>query len=157
MFLLFVQGCMIFLLLLLECVRIYGHHALEAGINIGCSILLGYYWGLNGIIGGVILSLLLIIFCWKPYFLFRYGFRDSIKGYIFVCLKYLLLIFLASFITYQIINVFMYIEVDNIMQWMMKACLCVGVYFIVSVVLFRTFDSTFFKFINRIVTLIYKR
>lgn len=131
--------------------------ALEAGINIGCSILLGYYWGLNGIIGGVILSLLLIIFCWKPYFLFRYGFRDSIKGYIFVCLKYLLLIFLASFITYQIINVFMYIEVDNIMQWMMKACLCVGVYFIVSVVLFRTFDSTFFKFINRIVTLIYKR
>lgn len=51
----------------------------------------------------------------------------------------------------------MYIEVDNIMQWMMKACLCVGVYFIVSVVLFRTFDSTFFKFINRIVTLIYKR
>ena len=74
-----------------------------------------------------------------------------------MCLKYLLLIFLASFITYQIINVFMYIEVDNIMQWMMKACLCVGVYFIVSVVLFRTFDSTFFKFINRIVTLIYKR
>lgn len=47
--------------------------ALEAGINIGCSILLGYYWGLNGIIGRSNFKFIVIIFCWKPYFLFRHG------------------------------------------------------------------------------------
>ena len=131
--------------------------ALEAGINIGCSILLGYYWGLNGIIGGVILSLFLIIFCWKPYFLFRYGFRDSIKEYIVVCLKYLLLIFLAAFATYQIVNTFIYIEVDNIIQWGMKACVCVAIYFIISIMLFLVLDSTFLRFFNRVILLIYKK
>lgn len=35
----------------------------EACINIGCSIWFGYLWGLPGILVGVLLSLLLIIFC----------------------------------------------------------------------------------------------
>ena len=53
----------------------------EACINIGCSIWFGYLWGLPGILAGVLLSLLLIIFLWKPYFLFGWGFRISKKHY----------------------------------------------------------------------------
>lgn len=43
----------------------------EAVINISSSILMGYYWGLNGVLAGVLLSQVIIIFWWKPYFLFR--------------------------------------------------------------------------------------
>ena len=53
----------------------------EACINIGCSIWFGYLWGLPGILAGVLLSLLLIIFLWKPYFLFGWGFRISVLHY----------------------------------------------------------------------------
>ena len=45
----------------------------EATLNLGLSVLFGRLWGLNGILGGVLVSLLLIVVLWKPFFLFRYG------------------------------------------------------------------------------------
>ena len=45
----------------------------EAALNIGFSILLGCYWGLNGIIVGILISQIAIISFWKPFFLFRGG------------------------------------------------------------------------------------
>ena len=47
--------------------------AAEATINIGCSILFGWLWNLPGILGGVLLSQILIILIWKPILLFRKG------------------------------------------------------------------------------------
>lgn len=43
----------------------------EASINISFSVLFGYFWGLNGVLAGVLLSLVVMIVSWKPYFLFR--------------------------------------------------------------------------------------
>ena len=54
----------------------------EAAINICASIAGGALWGLNGILGGAILSMLLIIFLWKPYFLFSQGMKCSIIHYV---------------------------------------------------------------------------
>ncbi len=48
---------------------------IEASLNIGGSILLGYYWGLNGILLAVVASLSIMIEGWKPIFLFREGLR----------------------------------------------------------------------------------
>lgn len=42
----------------------------EASLNIGCSVLLGKFFGLNGIISGVLISLVIIMMIWKPYYLF---------------------------------------------------------------------------------------
>lgn len=53
----------------------------EAAINLGCSILFGYWWGLNGIILGSNLSLILIVLIWKPYYTFRYGLKSSSFNY----------------------------------------------------------------------------
>ncbi len=50
----------------------------EAAINLGLSVFLGYFWGLNGILLGVAVSLLLVIFLWKPYFLFSQGLNEKI-------------------------------------------------------------------------------
>lgn len=59
----------------------------EATLNIGLSVLLGYYWGLNGILLGVCISLFLVIFCWKPYYLFRKGLKESFHKYIGILIK----------------------------------------------------------------------
>ena len=53
----------------------------EAALNIGLSILLGYFYGLNGILSGVLISLIVIVELWKPYFLFRYGLKESLRKY----------------------------------------------------------------------------
>lgn len=55
----------------------------EAIINLGCSILFGHWWGLNGIIMGSNLSLILIVLIWKPYYTFKYGLEASYINYYF--------------------------------------------------------------------------
>ncbi|MBR1503841.1 MAG: sugar transporter [Prevotella sp.] len=67
--------------------------AVEAIINLGGSILLGYLWGLNGILFGSNLSLVLIVLLWKPYYLFSHGFKTSSAGY-YVQYAWLILILL---------------------------------------------------------------
>ena len=54
----------------------------EAILNLGCSILLGYYFGINGVLLGSIISLVIIVLCWKPYFLFTKGLKEPITKYI---------------------------------------------------------------------------
>lgn len=59
----------------------------EAILNIGLSVLFGYYWGLNGILLGVFSSLFLVIFCWKPFYLFKKGLKENFKKYLYCLLK----------------------------------------------------------------------
>ena len=61
----------------------------ESILNLGCSIGLGYFYGLHGILGGVIISQVLVVFMWKPYFLFSQGLREPISAYIVLYLKHL--------------------------------------------------------------------
>ncbi len=59
----------------------------EAALNIGFSVLLGYFYGIDGVLWGAIISLLLIIMCWKPYFLFRCGLKQSLLIYLKIFFK----------------------------------------------------------------------
>ena len=62
----------------------------EAVINLGFSIGLGYFYGLHGILLGVIISQLIIIFTWKPYFLFTKGLKEPVWIYAVLYAKHLL-------------------------------------------------------------------
>lgn len=76
----------------------------EAGLNVGCSILLGYFWGLNGIIVGIFISQFIIISLWKPYFLFKEGLQIKAKRF-FMPASYRLgisvVLFLLSFYAFK--------------------------------------------------------
>ena len=72
----------------------------ESILNLGCSIGLGYFYGLHGILGGVIISQVLVIFTWKPYFLFSQGLRESIWVYIVLYVKHLA----VGFVCYGVVR-----------------------------------------------------
>lgn len=55
----------------------------EGSINLGCSIFFGYLWGLNGILLGSNISLILIVLIWKPYYTFKKGLKSSVLYYYF--------------------------------------------------------------------------
>ena len=61
----------------------------EAVINLGLSIGLGYYYGLHGILMGAIISQLLLVYMWKPYFLFTRGMKEPVWSYVMLFFKHL--------------------------------------------------------------------
>ncbi|MGN0202274.1 MAG: lipopolysaccharide biosynthesis protein [Candidatus Cryptobacteroides sp.] len=68
----------------------------EAVLNVGLSVLGGYLYGLNGILGGALVSQLVIGFLWKPYFLFRWGLHEPVMIYVKMYAKYLLISVIAA-------------------------------------------------------------
>lgn len=77
----------------------------ETVLNIGLSVLLGYFFGLHGILAGVLISLFIIVFCWKPYLLFRYGLRKQFKIYIWMYIKHCVIILFAFLVSQYFISV----------------------------------------------------
>lgn len=59
-----------------------GAPVVETILNLGCSLALGAVWGLNGVLLGVNISLILVVVCWKPYYLYRHGFKMSPWHYV---------------------------------------------------------------------------
>lgn len=72
---------------------------IEAALNIGLSILLGYFYGLNGIILGVLISLLIIVVIWKPYFLFSRVMSKETQVYFKLYFKNIILIVMGLIIS----------------------------------------------------------
>lgn len=79
---------------------------IEATINIGLSVLFGYFFGLNGILSGVLFSLVVIVLLWKPYFLFTRAIRGKLKEYIRIYGIHFFLLAIAWFLSTLIINCF---------------------------------------------------
>lgn len=77
--------------------------AAEAIIFIFTAIIGGYLWQLEGVLLGSITSLLIIVYGWKPYFLFKKGFKLSLKCYWLGFFKLLIISFLTLF-TFDFIN-----------------------------------------------------
>jgi O-antigen/teichoic acid export membrane protein len=73
---------------------------IEASLNIGLSFLIGYFMGLDGVLLGVIISLFVIIFLWKPYYLFSRGLKVSIWLYVKMYAKHLAILILSVVIFY---------------------------------------------------------
>lgn len=85
---------------------------IEAAINIGFSVLLGYMFGLPGILGGVTLSLLLVVFLWKPFFLFRKGLKEPITMYVRMYFKHIV-VFIISFVACYYLSSLINISADS--------------------------------------------
>lgn len=61
----------------------------EASLNVGLSVLLGGLFGLNGVLSGVLISLIVVVLMWKPVFLFGINLRHGLKRYVKIYFQHL--------------------------------------------------------------------
>ena len=86
----------------------------ETCINLGGSILFGSLWGLNGVLLGVNLSLILIVLFWKPYYTFRYGMKTSVVPYFTQYALHLIVLIGGGLIAKFVMKLISYDESDLI-------------------------------------------
>lgn len=113
--------------------------AVEAAINIGGCLLFGYFWGISGVILGTLLSTILIVCIWKPYFLFTKGFYQSPwHCYFLPLLKRLLLLG---------VNAAVIIYIETIIRPTLDNYLSIGLYLcILSIVIIPFIYGQFYLF-----------
>lgn len=113
----------------------------EAMLNLGFSILLGYYWGLAGILIGVSISLLLIVCCWKPYFLYKQGFKEKIGEYVRLYVKYIGVMLLSAWLCVEFTKICVGDIVDSYGTWGLYCLMVLSIYTVCSLPLLYLFDS----------------
>lgn len=122
---------------------------IEAVLNLGLSVILGYYYGLTGILSGVLISLLVMVVGWKPYFLYRYGFQESVWEYVWRYTKLLCLMALACLLSEWLISDYVDTAGLNYGEWMSAACFTAGSYILISLGIFCLADKAARDFLSR--------
>lgn len=81
----------------------------ESAVYLVAALVCGQVYGLEGILMGNILSSFVIIYCWKPYFLFAKGFKISVVTYWIKWITYfglmLIALYLVDICVHQISNI----------------------------------------------------
>lgn len=94
----------------------------EALINLGISFFFGKIYGIAGIMLGTLVSMLLIVVIWKPYFLYKNGFKKSVWLYWKGLLPVIIVFLAAAFSISYVIGMFPYkTEDSNYFYWALFA------------------------------------
>ena len=92
----------------------------EAAINLGLSLIFGYFWGIAGVLLGSTVSLLCIVVIWKPYFLHREGFRQPVRTYWIVVFKYVLLLVVTGVAIRMVVASGVLPTYDGFVNWVVN-------------------------------------
>ena len=104
---------------------------IETVINIGCSVWLGYKFGLNGVLSGVMISQILVIMIWKPYYLITRGMKGFMKEFIWMNLIHFGVFLGIGWLCLKFLNIFVIYASGNFIQFFIGA-LTVAVTFVVA-------------------------
>jgi O-antigen/teichoic acid export membrane protein len=129
----------------------------EMGISLGCAITLGYFYGLPGVISGGVIGMTLIVYLWKPYYLFSRGFKIHLWHYWKAILKLILLILLSSYIAMRIKDLMFPTPSTHFLDFFVGAIVSAIIYGVISFGLFYLFDRGTKFFVNRLFSQILKR
>ena len=130
-----------------------GAPIIESIVNLIFSIVLAKYIGIVGIFIGTIISNILIVEFWKPYVLFKEGFRINVFKYIDQAVKVfsinMLIIFFSNLIYKKVI---LFIKIDNIFISLIIHLIFIsvitGFLILIFYILFNDFRY-FLKLLNR--------
>lgn len=121
---------------------------LEAVINISLAIVLGYKWGIDGVVYGSAISLTIIIMLWKPYFLFKEGIKTSSIIYWKKFIKGLLIFFINIYITQHIISYINVLSNDNFYNFIITSIIIGFISSCITISLFYITDKNLRLFID---------
>jgi len=128
----------------------------EIILNLGLAILLGSKFGLAGVLSGGIVSQIIIVYIWKPIFLYRKGFKLPITPYWLTQFKILLILFIPAAIVYYIISRLNTADIGNFFDWAIYAAIVIGSYFILAFGLLFFSSREFRDFLYRFRNVIHK-
>lgn len=126
--------------------------AAESIIFIAAAMIGGSIWGLPGVLCGPLVSTIIIVHIWKPYFLFHKGFKRSISHYLKLFGIHLIGILIAycgaEFLSREIYNHALSASWTN---WISGALLYTSLMTVFSIILFYVLSSAFRSFIHRFI------
>lgn len=115
----------------------------EAILNIGLSLLLGSFYGISGIFCGVLISQLVVVNSWKPYFLFKEGFKRSFHEYVVIYTKKIFLILISAILHALFFLNSSFLVAESIYDWLISSFIIVSTYAVICLSLFYIFDISF--------------
>lgn len=123
---------------------------IEASLNLGLSILLGHCFGICGILSGALISLLLVVCIWKPYFLYSCGFKENCIEYFIRIGKYVLLLGLTFLGCRWLLEHVASIVIDTWLDWLISAVTSLLLYSSISLVTLCCIDKSSRAFAQRL-------
>jgi O-antigen/teichoic acid export membrane protein len=117
----------------------------EATIMIAVAIIGGVMWGFEGTLLGSIVSSVIVIYIWKPYFLFRKGLKTSVWEYWKELSKFIIAVCGAFYLTIKLLGVIsMNLAVfSSWIDWIIYSMVVTTIFsIIVSISLFITTQGT---------------
>lgn len=129
----------------------------EASINVGMSIFLGYIWGLHGVLMGVFISLVLVIFLWKPYYLFRKGLKTKLSVYAVLYVKHFIFAVLATLIVLMIIRNISLDPIEDAGSLMIYGVMILGLFSVILYAILYVTSRGLQNFTHRILVVIKKK
>ena len=103
----------------------------ELGLNMGITLIGGYFWGLYGILLGKTAGLVTIVLFWKPYYLFKKGFREPYSLYWRHTLGYMLSFIATIFIAEGIIGLIGIDPAESFIWWIVAGAAYTSVFGII--------------------------
>lgn len=133
---------------------------IESIINLIISIILAKYIGVLGVVIGTIISSTIIIGIWKPYVIFKYGFKEKISEFIKINIPLFLISIVSVFIINFIIN---FINLNIATNWI-ELITTVIIYVIITVAInllcfmcYKTFREVLIKYLKIFKDILLKR
>ncbi|SJN48288.1 O-antigen flippase Wzx [Sphingobacterium faecium PCAi_F2.5] len=129
----------------------------ESIVSLSISLIAGYYCGLDGILLGTTISLIIFVTLWKPLLLFHSGFKIPVWIYWKTIFKYYLISAMSWIISYLILQLFNDFLIVSYLHLILKAILVVSVFSIINFIGFYFLNKEFMHFIKRIIDRILTR
>ena len=114
-------------------------------ISVGVTCACGYMWGLPGVILGPVVSFIIIVRGWKPFFLYTKGFHRSLVGYVWLNVRNMAPVIMAYAVTSVICGFFVTDELisSGWMGWLAGASAFTAIMGVVSSALMLAMSKDF--------------
>lgn len=122
----------------------------ELAINLSITIIVGLYWGIVGILLGKIASLFFIVIFWKPYYLFKNGFKLPVQGYWSGTIRYYFIFAIAFYGGARFSCLIPISPNESYLQWGLYCIISLTSWFIIESSLLLLFAKGAHQCINRI-------
>lgn len=124
----------------------------ESVILIVVSIVCGRFWGIEGVLMGGITSILIIVYGWKPYYLFTNGLHEPVSNYILNFFRNIAVLGLCYFVADKLTRPLCSSIAGNEswLSWLLMATCVVLIFSSVSLVIMLAFVPGMRRFSMRI-------